>query len=583
MSLWPKYPEWRIAPFLPEPDLDACDGVPRLLIQVLAAPTRLDWRQSGFRDRVLRFLAADLTALPDPHILLGMERALARIASAREKHQRITVYGDFDADGLTAAALLTLALRQFYGFESDLIDTYISERQESGRGPTLTAFQQLHAAGTNLIITVDCGSSSTEEIAYANQVGMDVIIVDHHQPPKTLPPALAMINPMQPDCPYPYKGFAAVGLAFKVAWALLGDTPFVRDLLDLVAIGTIADVAPLTDENHTLVRAGLERLRTTQRPGLRALAECSDLRLAEVNERDISFALAPRLNAAGRMEHARLAFRLLTCADAVEAQQLAATLQQLNKQRQERMAEILVEATSQLANAPLAPILMVGGDAWPTGIIGLVAGKLAERYQRPVVAFSRGATETRGSARSTPSFDIIATLARRPELFTHFGGHKQAAGFSLPNDRIEDLRRYLLTAMTEAAGSTGLLPEAATAPLAIDSRLRLRSVTLKTYEQLQWLAPFGVGNPEPLFAFEGTRVLRRWRGGENGIHLRLTASDGMERREFIWHRMGEIEEHLSPIVDIAATLDAYRRRDDESLVLHLRVRDVRPAAVSFEG
>jgi single-stranded-DNA-specific exonuclease len=576
MSMWPKYQEWSIAPFLPESDLDACDGVPRLLIQVLAAPTRLDGRTGNFRDRVFRFLAADLTALADPRCLRGMDRALARIAQARAARERITVYGDFDADGLTAATLLMLALRQFYGAERDCIDTYVAERQESGRGPTIAAFQRLRDAGTRLIITVDCGSSSVDEVAYAGQNGMDVIIVDHHHPPETLPVAWALVNPLQPDCPYPFKDFAAVGLAFKLAWALLGDTPFARDLLDLVAIGTIADVAPLTGENHTLVRAGLERLRATRRPGLLALVARSGLRIAEVNERDISFALAPRLNAASRLEQARLAFRLLVSEDSAEARQLADQLDQLNKKRQERMAEILEAATGQLASSPLAAILMVVGDAWPTGIIGLVAGKLMERYQRPVLALSRGETETRGSARSTPSFDIIAALTERADLFTHFGGHKQAAGFTLPNDRIEDLRRHLLATIAEATGSPATLPDAATT-LAVDSRLRLRSVTLRTYEQLQRLAPFGTGNPEPLFAFEGTRVLRRWRSGENGVHLRLTASDGSDCRELIWHRMGEVQEQMATRIDIAAALTAYRRRDDDSLTLQLRARDLRPA------
>jgi len=578
MNTWPKYREWDIAPFLPETELDAYDGVPRLLVQVLAAPTRLDWRRDGFRDRVFRFLAADLTSLPEPRLLRGMERALARIARAREAQECITIYGDFDADGLTSAALLTLALRQFYGPARDLIHTYIPQRSESGRGPTLAAFQRLYASGTRLIITVDCGSSSVEEVAYANHVGVDVIIVDHHHPPEMMPDAWAMINPWQKNCPYPYKGFAAVGLAFKLAWALLGDTPFVRDLLDLLAVGTVADVAPLAGESHTLVRAGLERLRATQRPGLRALAACSDLRLAEVNERDIAYTLAPRLNAASRMEDARLAFSLLVTDDAAEAQQLAEQLDRLNKKRQERMVEILEAATSQITDAPLAPILMVSGDDWPTGIIGLVAGKLVDRYQRPVLALSRGETESRGSARSTASFDIIGALARRAELFTHFGGHKQAAGFTLPNDRVEELRQHLLTMLAEASGQSGQLPDVAPPPLAIDSRLRLRSVTPKTYEQLQRLAPFGMGNPEPVFVFERARVVRRWRTGENGVHLRLTAADGDERCELVWHRMGEIHEQVVMPVDVAAAFHAYRRRDDDRLVVQLRVHDLRPAA-----
>ncbi len=493
------------------------------------------------------FLDARLDALLDPLLLIDMAPALARVRQALSAGEHITIYGDFDADGVTSAALLTRALLHLGQPEAQL-SAYLPSRLLGERGLNTVALDLLKQRGTSLLITTDCGSSDVEEVAYARRLGMDVIITDHHHPPAQLPQATAMLNPWRADCTYSERYLCGVGIAFKLAQALYqaaGCPQAVWELLDLVALGTVGDVAILLGENHTLVRHGLQRLNMTHNAGLQALIEVSRLTSGRIRERDISFVLAPRLNAAGRMKHADLALRLLTTSDTNEARALALELEELNHLRQEQTEKLmkLARAQAQL-QADKAVILVYGAkDEWPEGIIGLAAGKLAEEMHRPAFVLSQDSEVSRGSARSQEHFNLILALqAARPDLFERYGGHAQAAGFTIANAHIDELHTHLLRCYEQAYSAREPLaqPDAVAredgvsaelepvAPLIpanrqidlIFTRPELQ-LTLNTVEKINQLAPFGAGNPEPVFRIDNLQLMRRWTTGVDGRHLRV--------------------------------------------------------------
>lgn len=493
------------------------------------------------------FLDARLDEIPDPSRLIDMPRALERIQQAMSTREHITVYGDFDADGVTSAALLTRALRRL-GQPEELLSVYIPSRLQGTRGLSRETIDLLHARGTSLIVTTDCGSSDVEEVHYAQSLGLDVIITDHHHPPAQLPQATAMLNPWRPDCMYGERYLCGAGIAFKLAQALYrvaGREQEVWDLLDLVAIGTVGDVAPLLGENHTLVRAGLQRLNATNNPGLRALIQVAQLRPGRIRERDISFVLAPRINAAGRMKDAALAFRLLTTDDAAEAEKLAAELESLNLSRQQQTEEMMRLVREQARSQADKQVILVYGEKerWPEGIIGLVAGKLAEETGRPVFVLSQDTEFSRGSARSKADFNIIQALqAARPQLFERFGGHAQAAGFTIANTHIGELHEHLLNCYeagrapvssrqqaTAQEGSEDLASangEAEAISTQVSRKVdmviaRPELVNLATLEKVKQLAPFGSANPEPVFRLNGLQLLSRWLSGNERQHLRV--------------------------------------------------------------
>lgn len=501
-------------------------------------------------EEMLTFLNARLDQIPDPLRLIGMDRALPRIRRAIETAEHITIFGDFDADGVTSAALLTRALRHL-GQPPRQLSAYIPSRLHGPRGLSKEAIDLLHARGTTLIITSDCGTSDVEEVDYAQGLGIDVIITDHHHPPTQLPRPLALINTWHPDCTYGERYLCGVGTAFKLAQALYraaGREQEVWELLDLVAIGTVGDVVPLLGENHTLVRAGMQQLNQTRNPGLQALFQAARLQPGKIRERDISFVLAPRINAAGRMKDAELAFRLLTTDDVAEAQALAAELEQLNASRQQQTEELmkLVRAQAQL-QAGKQVILVYGDQAsWPEGIIGLVAGKLAEETGRPAFVLSQGAEVSRGSARSQEHFNLILALqAARPHLFERFGGHAQAAGFTIANQHIAELHEHLLNwreepqaalattveviAPEEALELNGPPSEAESISLSHKVDLvitRPERINFEMLKKINQLSPFGAGNPEPVFQLNNVLLQRRWTSGNEGRHLRLRLRAG---------------------------------------------------------
>jgi len=488
------------------------------------------------------FLDARLESIPDPLHLIDMQRALDRIQQAMRAHEHITVYGDFDADGVTSAALLTRALRAL-GHPQALLSFYIPSRLQGTRGLSTEAIDRLHARGTGLIITTDCGSSDVEEVNYARQLGIDTVITDHHHPPAPFPRAVAMLNPWRSDCTYGERYLCGAGIAFKLSQALykaVGREQEVWELLDLVAVGTVGDVATLLGENHILVRAGMQQLNTTTNPGLQALIRTAQLRPGKIRERDISFVLAPRINAAGRMKDAELAFLLLTTDDHNKAGALADELDRLNLSRQQATEGLMRLVRAQAHKQEDKQVILVSGDKenWPEGIIGLVAGRLSEEMKRPVFVLSQDTEASRGSARSGENFNIIAALQARPQLFARFGGHAQAAGFTIANAHIAELHEHLLnwyetsrSAQSPGAASTpiereepasGLEPTPTPAGRKVDLVIaRPELVNLDTLEKIQRLAPFGTGNPEPVFRINGLQLLSRRTTGSERQHLRV--------------------------------------------------------------
>ena len=496
------------------------------------------------------FLDADYSQTPDPFTMIDMERALSRIQQAIVQHEHITVYGDYDADGVTSSSLLFRALRTLKHPEA-VLDFHIPSRIYDGCGLNLHAIDMLKERGTSLIITTDCASSDVEQVAYAREHGIDVIITDHHHPPVQLPNAYALINPWRPECLYGERYLCGVGVAFKLVQALYRAYSRPQEeelaLLDLLAIGSIADMVPLLGENHILVRLGLEQLNITQKPGLQALIQKANLHQGKIRERDISYALAPRINAAGRMGDAGIAFRLLTTDSPDETAVYVEALEQLNQQRQLQTEELMNNVRREAELRPDDKVVLVSGDGWPEGIIGLVAGKLSEEIGRPVLVLSKGQEFSRGSARSNKSLNIISALRHRSDLFERYGGHAQAAGFTIANDRVEELREHLLrwndpgevlvlavsdeSVMVEDLSdplNTVLEPENITASPANNRHMadlllrKLENVNYKTYEILQKLGPFGNAYPEPVFKIEGMRIHNTWVSGPNGRNLRLS-------------------------------------------------------------
>lgn len=499
-------------------------------------------------DAMRRFLDARFEDLLDPFLLNDMQRAVERILRALDNAEHVTVYGDFDADGVTSAALLTRALRKLKQPGATL-DYFIPHRLEDARSLSKDALDRLRERGTTLIITTDCGSSDVEEIAYAQRLGIDVIVTDHHHPPDVLPDAYALVNPWRADTSYPEQVLCGAGTAFKLTQALFRDTgrdvSEMRGLLDLVAIGTVGDVATLLGENHTLVRLGLQQLNQTTNAGLRALMQVAGLQTGRLRERDISYALGPRINAAGRMKHAGIAFELLTTDDGTQAQLLAKELEELNQSRQllteELMQRVREQAREQSGNAV---VLVYGNKSeWPEGIIGLVAGRLSEEIHRPVFVLSQDSETSRGSARSHSDFNIIEALRERADLFERHGGHAQAAGFTIANANIDKLHRHLLAWQGKGNGANGQSADInapasdasnpaivvieeenpTTAAHRVDL-LATKPEAQLTYEvctKIDLLSPFGAGNPEPAFRLNNARITRRWLSGPENRHLRL--------------------------------------------------------------
>lgn len=533
--------------------------------------------------------------LRDPFALSGMEPAVERIRAAIRAKERIVVYGDFDADGVTATALLVQGLT---ALGAD-VQPYIPHRTKEGYGLHNESLDRVAEMGAGLVITVDCGIRSPDEVAHGATLGMDVIVTDHHsirqdaEGRDVLPPALAVINPKQQGDVYPFKDLAGVGIAFKLVQALMRadrDDPLngvpaqlsTGDLLDLVAIGTVADVAPLLGENRTLVKLGLNylngRLRVGSYPrplriGLEAMYTEANLKRGKINAHSIGFVIGPRLNAAGRMESASIAYDLLTAPTAAAAGPLAAQLGELNRKRQAMTRQYVDQAKDVLASEGDTPYLaFVAGCSYHPGVVGLVAGRLAEEMYRPAVVAEIGAEETRGSCRSIPCFNITAALDECRDLLKRHGGHAAAAGFTAPNANLPELRARL-----EAIAAEKLAGADLTRVLAVDAEVDLADLDYAICAQLEVLEPHGEGNPQPVFATRGARVVRESMGkfGREQEHLkmRLAARGSATEWDAVAFYGGALAGELGAAVDVAYTIEV----DDYTSRPRLIIKDIRPA------
>jgi single-stranded-DNA-specific exonuclease len=556
---------WEVAPPPPSEAIQELSGYPQILRQILY--------NRGYRthEQARLFLEAQTPPGSQPLNLLNLPKAMDRINYAIQHHENIVVYGDYDADGVTATALLGLALNAL-GAE---VREYIPNRFDEGYGLNLEAIRTLSEEGANLIITVDCGIRSWEEADYARSIGMDLIITDHHYPLDELPNAYAVINPKQAGDNYPEKNLAGVGLAYKLVEALSLSEKYPnldsRDYLDLVALGTVADLVPLTGENRSLVRSGLEYIRQPLRQGMMALIGVSGLTPARITTTDISFALAPRLNASGRLESALASLHLLTSQDPMEVGQLAQWLEIQNRDRQKIMRDIQTKAEKQIIIDDQVPLLLFAADAeYNPGVVGLAASRLTEQYYRPSIIASIGEIYTRGSCRSIPEFHITQALDQCKDLLEHHGGHAAAAGFTIRNELLQTLISRMQNIARQQLEELDLRPK-----IFAETEIPLSDLKPDLLKYLGWLQPTGMGNPTPVFMSRELKVTRQKAIGADGSHLKLSVTDGKITYDAIAFRQGHWVAQLPQTIDLMYSFEL--NEFNGQISLQLNVKDIRPS------
>lgn len=485
-------------------------GISRILATLLA--------QQGINstEQAKKFFEPSMEEIHDPTLLHDMDKAVERIEQAVEKQEQITIYGDYDADGITSTSLMYETLLSV----GANVNYYVPNRFTDGYGPNMDAYQRLIDNGTQLFITVDNGVSGKNVIDKVTAAGVDVVITDHHELPADLPNAVAIVHPRYPGSNYPFPDLSGVGVAFKVAWALTGEFPV--EELDLVAIGEIADVVNVTDENHALISYGIQQLRQGMRPGLAALMKLADIKANNLTDQDIGFGIAPRLNALGRIADANDGVKLLTSLDENESQKLAKEVDQANKERQNLVAEIMKEAEKQAnssANQQKRTLLIVG-KGWHQGVLGIVASRIMNETGKPTIVAStdqNNPTLIKGSGRSVDSFNLFNALEAHRELFTTFGGHPAACGLSFDQGNIAPLQ----IALEEEASQQKFDPTVKQ-PLPIAMQLEPADVTQQLYNDIQRVAPFGPGNMEPVFELNNVKVVDVKTMGQEHQHLKFS-------------------------------------------------------------
>lgn len=562
------------------------EGAAKLISERLSLPPLVARLlvQRGYSDEesARAFLHADAGHLRDPYLLSGMDDAVRRIRAAAEKGEKIRIYGDYDADGVSSTSLLIHVFRGL-GLHFDF---YIPHRALEGYGLNKNAIALAADEGVKLIVTVDTGISAYEEIEYAASLGIDVVVTDHHEPPERLPNASAVVNPKQEHCAYPFKGLAGVGVAFKLATALLDKPPL--ELADIVCLGTIADLMPLLDENRILVRYGLEKLRKDAGIGFRALAEASGIELDAIVAMNVAFDMAPRINAAGRLDHAKKAVALLTTNDYDEAILSAIQLDTLNKERQRIVDAIVKEAEekwqSKLQTAVQSgtnppSVIVLGGEGWNVGVIGIVASKLLERHYRPVIilGIDSESGKCKGSARSIDGYDLHAALTECEELLDHHGGHQAAAGMTLHRDNLELLEQRMSSLAEQWLSAEDWIPKTQ-----IDIACGLEDATLETISQLSLLEPFGVANPSPRMMFSGVQLADRKAIGKESKHLKIALGSSRRLLDGIGFGMGEMIASLPPgcRIDCIGELSINEWNNQRKPQLQLHDLHYEPAALA---
>lgn len=519
------------------------------------------------------FFRSGLEDLYDPFLMLGMEAGVERILKALKNKENILIYGDYDVDGITSTAMLVSIFRKL-GHD---VHYFIPNRLVDGYGLSRGGIEHAQSLNIDLIITVDCGITAVDEVKYARESGIDVIVSDHHQTANELPDAVAVLDPKQPDCPYPFKELAGVGVAFKLMQGVIQkseiEPDFIFPFLDFVAIGSSADIVPLMDENRILTRAGLEQLNRTENLGLKSLLRNTNLLGKTLGTGQIIFVMAPRINAVGRMGDAMKAVRMLTSSDADEAQEIANLLEQSNQERRsidEQTFNEAIDMVEKECDPENDSFFVLSSEKWHQGVIGIVASRLVERYYRPTVMISTDNGVGKGSARSIHGFDVYEALESCNDLMLAFGGHKYAAGLSINSDEINELRDRLNGYAEEKLTEDMLVPL-----LSVSGEIRLPEIDSKFMQVLKMMAPFGPQNPRPVFSSKGIKIV-----GSASIvgnnHLRFRASQDNVAIDAIGFNLGGLLHRLRGNTDDIEI--AYYIEENEwqgRISTQLRIRDIR--------
>jgi single-stranded-DNA-specific exonuclease len=507
--------------------------------------------------------------LHDAYLLKGMDKAVERIQKAILNKDKICVYGDYDVDGITSTAIMIRTLEKL---AADAV-YYIPNRIEDGYGLGISSMDKIKALGVSLIVTVDCGIRSVEVVDYAKGLGMEVIITDHHECEGELPDAFCIIDPHQDDCNYPYNSLAGVGVAYKLAGALLavnGKGSFSEELIDIVSIGTIADVVPLQDENRIIVKNGLKRIENTENEGIKALLKVCGLDGKEVNAYNVAFMLAPRINAAGRIADATECVELLLTDNADRAMEIAKKLDSDNRERQGIENEILsiaAEMIEQTVDVDRDRVLVLSNEKWHIGVVGIVASRLVDKFNFPTFIMSEDGEFSKGSARSINGFNIFEAMSRHSGLFEKYGGHEMAAGFTIRTDRIDELRKSMNDEVIQVMGKDRLLPE-----LRVDYKLTPEDINVDTVRKLKLMEPFGAGNSSPVYVYRGLSILSSKAVGNELKHLQLMVNDGVNEIKCIAFNMGSMQKVLSigKKIDIICSVENNVWNNYESVQLNIK-------------
>jgi len=548
---------WNLLPPVTDQQMVSKSGFPPLLVQLLY--NRGITRAEDFK----AFLASDESLLADPLLLSGMGEAISRIYQTMLSGETVGVFGDFDADGMTSTAALVQAFT-FLGIKAI---PYIPHRQTEGHGLTTAALKGLQERGASLIITVDCGVTDIVEVKKAMKTGLDIIITDHHNPLEEIPEAVAVIDPKLKGQAYPFTGLAGVGVAFKLLQGLLGNLgkeEYLDRVYDLVAIGTVADMSPPLGENRYLIKEGLKQMNASPRPGIKQLISQMRLEPGSLSEDSIGWVIAPCLNAAGRLADGLTGYNLLVTESEQEAQELAQWLAKKNEERQRMTTATLEQAREKVIARGLTPLLLTADREYPMGISGLVASRLSEEFYRPSIVVHIADKVSHASCRSIPEFNIIAALNKFSRLFTRYGGHAAAAGFTLPTENLPELEEGLIKLAAEELAGVELRPH-----LDIDALVTLPELGGDTYQTMQLLAPFGIGNPVPIFMSQRVEVLEHRTMGNGGDHLRMKLKQGGVVWDGVAFRLAGHREELSSAIDAVYNLEIDRWGGKEQLRLNI--------------
>jgi len=543
-------------------------------------------RGLGNRDDALQFLNSHLGDLTDPFLINDMDRAVERIITALQNDEKILIYGDYDVDGVTATSLLLLFLRDL-GFSAYY---YIPNRVHEGYGINVESIRRFHREGISLIITVDCGISSVKEISLAKSLGLGVVVTDHHEPPAELPDADALINSLLENRSFPYKFLSGVGMAFYLLAGIrkgLRENGFFKDrpepalldYLDLVAVGTIADIVPLTGLNRILVRAGLEQINIKPRLGIRTLLSVCGIPLGQVDSTAVAYRLAPKINAAGRLSDASAGVRLLTTESAPDAERLAGYLDIENVERQRIEARIFNEAVDKITSMGLddgrRSIVLYSPD-WHPGVVGIVASRLMEKYYRPTVLLCMEDGICKGSARGIPSFHLYQGLTSCKDLLMEYGGHKYAAGIRMAEDKIDLFQERFEQVVRDTVPDEGFIPV-----MTLDAAATLADMNLREVEKFQALSPFGAGNPEPVILFSDVRIVNPRIVG--GSHLSFVVSQNGNSIEAIAFRQAHELDSLGESMDLAVVPEVQTWRGTEKVKLRVKGMRRHTGPISSDG